>query len=355
MQQAGYKIRETKSMVTYTVPDSDTRKCRDSKLGNEYSREALCNYWETRTQEATKEAPGQIKCEWENRSNEHHIHISRYTDSGRRRSELEMLILMAIHIIRYFKDRFLDLINGRDNSNVTNRPYTDKLALMNKALAMLENSSIHTKSELGPRMNKAGAELSHIRKVLKAKEPLQDYENEIAVKIKTIRELEEKLKDKPIDPDRLFLHSYSDKEVSRNTAILQPMTPAIRRKLYRKVNEKLLFLKYEFNDIPLSSAKAVIDYANGKITEMPSCLVTREEARQIALRKQLEPDNPVQPKESSNSASRNKECDRKFELLTRYYPEEDKELLYSFRTAFLTRKVRAESKPKKRATQRPFS
>ena len=217
-----------------------------------------------------------------------------------------MLILLAIHIILYFKDRFLDLINGRDSSNLGNRPYTDKLALMNKALAMLENSSIRTKSELEARMNKAGAELSHIRKILKDKEPLLDYENEIAEKIKTIRELEEKLKDRKIGPDCLFLHSYSDKEVSQNTATLQPMTPAIRRELYRKINEKDLFLKYEFNDIPLSSAKAVIDYTNGKITEMPSCLVTREEARQIALRKQLEPDNPVQPKESSNSASRNK-------------------------------------------------
>ena len=63
MQQSGYKIRETKSTITYTVPDSDTRKCRDSRLGNEYIREALCNYWKTRTQEATKETPGKIKYE----------------------------------------------------------------------------------------------------------------------------------------------------------------------------------------------------------------------------------------------------------------------------------------------------
>ena len=69
-----------------------------------------------------------------------------------------------------------------------------------------------------------------------------DYENEIAEKIKTIRELEEKLKDRKMEPDRLFLHSYTDKEVSSNTAILQPTTPAIRRELYRKVNEKGLFL-----------------------------------------------------------------------------------------------------------------
>ena len=111
-----------------------------------------------------------------------------------------------------------------------------------------------------------------------------------------------------------------------------PTTPAIRRELYRKVNEKGLFLKYGFNDIPLSAAKAVIDYANGQITVMPSCLMTREEARQIALRRQLEPDNPAQPKESSNSASRNEECDRRIDLLTRYYSEEDKELLYSYRS-----------------------
>ena len=242
-----------------------------------------------------------------------------------------MLILLAIHIILYFKDRFLDLINGRDSSNLGNRPYTDKLALMNKALAMLENSSIRTKSELEARMNKAGAELSHIRKILKDKEPLLDYENEIAEKIKTIRELEEKLKDRKMEPDRLFLHSYMDKEVSSNTAILQPTTPAIRRELYRKVNEKGLFLKYGFNDIPLSAAKAVIDYANGQITVMPSCLMTRGEARQIALKQQMESGRSEQTKDSSNSTLHNEECDRKFDLLTRYYPQEDRELLYSYR------------------------
>ena len=74
MQQAGYKIRETRSTVTYTMPDSDTRKCRDNRLGDEYSREALCNYWKTRAYESTKEAPGTVKYEWENRTNEHHIH-----------------------------------------------------------------------------------------------------------------------------------------------------------------------------------------------------------------------------------------------------------------------------------------
>ena len=103
MQQAGYKIRETRSTVTYTMPDSDTRKCRDNRLGDEYSREALCNYWKTRAYESTKEAPGTVKYEWENRTNEHHIHISCVTDSGRRRYELEMPILIAIHIIKYFK------------------------------------------------------------------------------------------------------------------------------------------------------------------------------------------------------------------------------------------------------------
>ena len=39
-----------------------------------------------------------------------------------------------------------------------------------------------------------------------------------------------------------------------------------------------------------------------------------------------------QTKDSSNSTLHNEECDRKFELLTRYYPEEDKELLYSYRS-----------------------
>ncbi len=161
----------------------------------------------------------------------------------------------------------------------------------------------------------------------------------IAGKIKEAQDLEAKLKERNITPDRLFIHSFSDREIAHNVAALQPMTPAIRRELYQKVNRKKLYLKYSFDDISLSEAMAVIDYADGKTEVMPSCLLTPEEARNIALQKQYDAlsniqlsndKDPAKPEASSvkdtatsDLSTPNPALDRKFDLLTYRYSEEE--------------------------------
>ena len=158
-----------------------------------------------------------------------------------------------------------------------------------------------------------------------------EYENAICDKIKAFQKLESGLNGKSISTDRLFVHAFSEREIAHNIASLHPMTPDICRQLYQKVNSKKLFLKYKFEDISLSEAKAVIDYADGKSDAMPSCLLTPAEARDIALKRQAEASGYSQPAKDQNSSSRNSELDRQFELLTYRYNNEEKELLYTYR------------------------
>ena len=92
-----------------------------------------------------------------------------------------------------------------------------------------------------------------------------------------------------------------------------------------------------FEDISLTAAKAVIDYADGRTDTMPSCLLTPDEAREIALKRQTESFNPSQPANDSQTANDqdssaiNSELDRQFDLLTYRYSAEDKEILFSYR------------------------
>ena len=115
------------------------------------------------------------------------------------------------------------------------------------------------------------------------------------------------------------------------------MTSDIRRELYQKVNKKKLFLRYRFEDISLTAAKAVIDYADGKTDTMPSCLLTPDEAREIALKRQTDAFNSSQSVNDSqaakvqDSSAGNSELDRQFDLLTYRYSAEDKEVLFSYR------------------------
>ena len=70
---------------------------------------------------------------------------------------------------------------------------------------------------------------------------------------------------------------------------------------------------------------------------MPSCLLTPDEAREIALKRQTESFNPSQPANDSQTANDqdssaiNSELDRQFDLLTYRYSAEDKEILFSYR------------------------
>ena len=341
MQKSGYRIRETKNTVTYTMPESDTRKCRDSRLGEEFTRSHLVNVWlekATQTAEKAVNAPRKIQYELAKRpSSIYHLHVDRYTASGRRRTELEMLILTAIKIIQYFRNRFLDLLRNDTTEDVTNLPHTKKVDIMYKALEMLRKCNVRTKSDLKARMNDVGAKLSHNRKDIRDLEPVLDFEGELCEKIKEAQNLADALKDRGITPDRLLIHSFTKKEISHNTAFLQPMTSDIRRELYQKVNKKKLFLRYRFEDISLTAAKAVIDYADGRTDTMPSCLLTPDEAREIALKRQTESFNPSQPANDSQTANDqdssaiNSELDRQFDLLTYRYSAEDKEILFSYR------------------------
>ena len=335
MIKSGYKIRETKNTVTYTMPGSETKKCRDNRLGEEYTRTSLQSGWlekTSRAEETTSGAVPKVKYKTTRQpSNPLYIHINRYTASGRRRTELEMLILTAIRIIQFFKDRFLDLLMDNDQKEPANLPYTKKIDHMYKALEMLKKCDVSSKVELKARMNDAGAKLSHTRKEIRNLEPVLKLEGEICEKIKALQKLEAGLGEKAISVDSMFVHSFSEKEVAHNIAALQSMTPDIRRQLYQKVNEKKLFLKYKFEDISLSDAKAVIDYADGKSDIMPSCLLTPEEARNIALQRQAEASGYGQTATNKNSSVLNSELDRKFDLLSYRYNKEEKELLFAYR------------------------
>ncbi len=234
------------------------------------------------------------------------------------------------NVITYTK-KFIDLLKNPDQKEPSNLPYTKKIDHMYKALEMLEKCKVSTKSELKARMNDVGAKLSHAQKEIRGMEPVLEYEKAICDKIKALQKLESGLNGKSISAGRLFIHTFSEKEIAHNIAALHPMTPEIRRQLYQKVNSKKLFLKYKFEDISLSEAKAVIDYADGKSDAMPSCLLTPEEARDIALIRQAEASGYSQPAKDQNFSSRNSELDRQFELLTYRYSNEEKELLYSYR------------------------
>ena len=111
MQAAGYIVTPNKKSYTYTMPGSGL-KVNDSTLGKDYTRAALDRYWESKLEkEAAKElqnARDEADRVQRQKSFEQEIRVSRYTSTGRRRSDLEMLLIFALKVIKAVLELFAD-------------------------------------------------------------------------------------------------------------------------------------------------------------------------------------------------------------------------------------------------------
>ena len=113
MKQLGYTLRETEEHITYYTPGKEHR-CRDIGLGKEYSKPEVMRFFDaslpSQSLSITEEIidPATVL----DQRKTYKIYVSRYTASGRRRSDLEMLLLKAIKILKLLGDRFSYVVSA---------------------------------------------------------------------------------------------------------------------------------------------------------------------------------------------------------------------------------------------------
>ncbi|MCR4692030.1 MAG: relaxase/mobilization nuclease domain-containing protein [Lachnospiraceae bacterium] len=179
MRQAGYQIDDSRKYVTYRFlkPDPDDtrdyRLIRDKTLGLDFTREALTREydWNSPDQTHTHHVQRKVVKKMPDLS------ISRYSPTGRRRSDLEMIFLFAIRIIQYFRDWFFDKIGfERTPDDPVYQPYQKRLQLMQNAAFAVQELGLENEDQLKACMNQVGAKLSHVRKELENARLNPDYE-----------------------------------------------------------------------------------------------------------------------------------------------------------------------------------
>lgn len=285
MISAGYSIRETKNTVTYTMPGGEEYKARDKTLGREFTRSVLEEKWgkkKTKEQEPVQKKelhkvidPAELGMPHNKKFS---LYISRYTLNGRRRSDLELILLAAIKIIQYIKDKYQE---KNENRIIRNNPIYQtsaaKLNIMEESLHAVMDRGFETKKELEEALKKTGAELSHLRREQNDREPIRKFTSELSDMVETYNILKPIMERRGIDEKGLFLNDYTQKDIGKNMAEAMPMTAKQRRDLFVKLDDSTWKIDCKYEDLSYLDAKHIIDFLDGKNPARPEHVITQEQ------------------------------------------------------------------------------
>ena len=277
MESAGYGIRETAHSVTYTLPGMDGLKVRDKTLGEDYLKERLMNYWQNKSiveeQQYHKVMPP-IKVQKNQK-----IYVSRYTYNGRKRTDLEMIILIAIKIIKKIGDMFRDEKMAKlQPTNPILRLSSWKITQLTDAYNMLRQLGIGNKKDLDKHISETGARLSHLKKETARLKIDLSATTELYSAITDIEDLEEVINKIGVDEDALYIKKYSSDETRTNRAAASSMTPDMRKQLYLLIENSTEYrLNYGMDSITFQEGREAIDYLTGKSANKPDVVITIEE------------------------------------------------------------------------------
>ena len=208
-------------------------------------------------------------------SKPHIIDMSRYTDSGRRRSDLEIMILKLIKKLRELRDLILEPDSSGGKSSYRN--YSVRISHLESALKICREKNITSPRELETSLNTAGSKLSHCKKEYRNMQTVDRYAEHVLNLIDNYIRLKETAESMGITSHLEDLTILSAREVQHNRAQLMPMTPAQKRQLYLLLSKHDRYIpQYKYEDIDYVSAASMIDYLSGR-GERPDILIDKLE------------------------------------------------------------------------------
>lgn len=288
MKDSGYGIRETEKHVTYIMPGEDEYRCRDKRLGSEFEKTAIMEHF------SSMHVSGALENEQDYESVDQsiddpsikkyhkpiHIYVSRYTLSGRRRSDLEMIFMVAIKVIRALKDRFRDMTASvAQPMNPTHRDWAWKERQMIDSLKMCQELNIQTKQDLEELVKETGTKLSIARKEVRDLELDVGYSEKVLELIDDIETYRRQLVGTGFDEANLFLNTPDEQQIRLNKAKENPATPSQRRELYIQLQKynNIYKLTCKYDELNAREAENVIAFLQGKTSQKPGVLAEGRE------------------------------------------------------------------------------
>ena len=224
MRSIGYTIRELNDGTPISIAD-EKHHIRLSKLGSEYTFDAIIHEIAKRNHVEEK----MIKPKASDIPELYVERVSRYTDSGRRRNDLEMLIL---RIIVYFRTmhRMIVAMGGEYSEKAVQAD--NKAAALEKCLELLQKYKIESISGIRDAQKSIGQQTGSLKRHLSG-----IYADITAVKA-----------------------AMTDGELPNTYADLIPMTPLQKQDLFLALKDSGFRIYAKFDDIDLMTAATVINF-----------------------------------------------------------------------------------------------
>ena len=224
MKSLGVDMRQTPKSVTYIMKYSDKKEhtyhLRDYRLGDKYMRTTICKNrgWEYPDEKQLTNYAGYLNNCYvygsaktdtlvkDVRTGRLKLHIDRYDENGRRRTLIEIALIAAIKIVRYFWDRHMKIPDRtQDNTGLSPVSWNPdrKLTYLLEGLELARTLKINRYDDIKTRKNDIGKKISVIRREFAAKE---------ALAVNTLREYEQLENTDPQKESeyRQKLHSLAD-------------------------------------------------------------------------------------------------------------------------------------------------
>lgn len=265
VRKAGYLVTVKNNKITYELADG-TRKVRDTTLGENYTLSSLQNkYWPTNVISATttesaveKEKSPYIKQVRQVKSAK--IYVSKYTATGRKRSDLERAIIFAIKVLKRVMDKFNNDID--DNSkNPLKHSCDKKIKDLEKALEIAEKYEVTSKKELERKKEDIAYNFNLAKKQERIAREVYDSHKKIQSLIAKAIDLKTVATSLGVEDQDLFLDHISDLDIRHNRAKAIPATGKMRRDLFKLLEAKENYrMLYKMDELTYDEIKATIDF-----------------------------------------------------------------------------------------------
>lgn len=217
--------------------------------------------------------------------------ISRWTESGRRRSDLELIVLAVIYIIKKIRDFFKKPVIEDDRRIfLADREILEKdIRNLSKCLDYINKYDIKEKTDLENLHETLGSALSDLTadREFYGKKIEREQENKDTLNdLRNLAKEAVKLVGSDITADILRVYEPNGRELEAFRSEHEQGTGKVisgnqKRKLYQLLNlpGQKYQLKCAYDDLNFNTANAVIRFLSGKTDKKPDVLASPEEAK----------------------------------------------------------------------------
>nr|WP_294486965.1 relaxase/mobilization nuclease domain-containing protein [uncultured Anaerosporobacter sp.] len=347
MEESGYQVQENKKSVTYILPDG--KKIMDKTLGQEYTKEKLQEYWDKTYENTSGNLNQQIMDElaelYRKRIKKYidgiNIRVYRYTFLGRRRTDLEMLLIFSIKVLFSILGLMKILFSNQEqlNSNPAYKSVEWKIKNLSETLYLLEKLNIRSSSELDAELKQSRTDTSQLHKEVERLTDQKKNHSALVDSVSVVKYLQARMEAMSLNKETLGIPKPDETAIRKNQAILDPITAVQKRNLFLAISDSKNYrLNCKFNEITSNQVTEIIDFLKSpKTHQRPDMVISLEEFERIRKKKMKETIQKrkmgIRTSQENSNKSDNISSELDLKKLLQQYDSDEKALILKYRGA----------------------